>query len=156
MRAGLSLSLRKCKCTFVVQDTRDQQPWRVCSQHGAGPECNAMTGVGTPFPDIIIMSPSWILGGHFRHELLRQQASCQGIFWCGWASLRQEWQGGMETSVRTLECFVRGCENYLFAIVPNTSSHLVLFVYYNLIFCNISGRNPSFPSTYSILRPNSV
>lgn len=61
---------------------------------------------------------------------------------------------GEATTARALDAFAR-VVNRLFILLPGASSCLVL-VYYNLIFCNISRRKLSFPSSYSILPLNSV
>lgn len=53
---------------------------------------------------------------------------------------------GEGTAGRTLECFCLGCETVF--TLPNVFSRSV-FVYYNLTFCNISGRKLGFPNSYN-------
>lgn len=53
---------------------------------------------------------------------------------------------GRGTAGRILDCFCLGCETVF--TLPNVFSRCV-FVYYNLIFYNISGRKLGFPNSYN-------
>lgn len=146
------MSFRKCEHTFCKTASMAPVQDAVASSCGGS---GANMGLGQN-----AKSQGW--GGHplprCPHECwmgtLDTSFSSKVPFLCGWAPLRRDRSGrGERATVRAC-----GCLPELWKRPFPYSSQLVLSpcVYYNLIFCNISGRKLSFPSSYSIRPLNPV